>query len=367
MLAPADFDALVDLIYEAAVVPEIWPEVLDRVAAATGSVGAIILAEGRHGLRWRATGALLTHLPEAIAGGLMAVNPRPGRALALGHSGFVHDLDLFTHAEMDADPMYGFLRARGLGWCTGVAIPTVGDDAVIFSWERAFAAGPFDPEAVRALDPLRAHLARAGLIAARLGLAQARSVVATLDSLGLPAAILSPRNQVVAANALFAGLVPAVVQDRGDRLHLSDPRADRLLVRALAAPTPAGDPDAVASIPIAARDERAAMIAHLVPVRGAARDVFAAAETILVLADLRQGRAPPAELMQGLFDLTPAEARVARGLADGHTVGTLAGRHGVSSATIRTQLKAIFAKTGTARQADLVAMLAGAAIGRDTS
>ncbi|TXN63852.1 LuxR C-terminal-related transcriptional regulator [Methylobacterium sp. WL6] len=365
MLAPAEFDALVDLIYEAAVVPEIWPEVLDRIAAATGSVGAIILAEGRHGPRWRATGALLTHLPEAIATGLMAVNPRPGRALALGHSGFVHDLDLFTHAEMDADPMYGFLRARGLGWCTGVAIPTVGEDAVIFSWERAFAAGPFTPETVRALDPLRAHLARAGLIATRLGLAQARSVVSALDLLGLPAAVLSPGNRVIAANGLFAGLVPSVAQDRSDRVHLTDPRADGLLVRALAAPVQAGDPNTVASIPIAARADRGAMIAHLVPVRGAARDVFAAAATILVVADLRQGRALPAELMQGLFDLTPAEARVARGLTNGHTVGTLADVHGVSSATIRTQLKAIFAKTGTARQADLVAMLTGAAIGRD--
>ncbi len=362
-----DFDALVDLIYESAVMPDMWPEVLDRIAAATGSVGAIILAEGRHGLKLRATGAVLTHLPEAIAGGWMAMNPRPGRARALGHAGFVHDLDLFTHAEMDADPMYGFLRARGLGWCTGTAIPTVGEDAVIFSWERAHAAGPFEPETVRALDPLRAHLARAGLIAARLGLAQARSVVATLDLLGLPAAVLSARNRVIAANDLFAGLLPSVVQDRADRVHLSDPRADRLLVRALAAPIQAGDAETVASIPIAARVDRGAMIAHLVPVRGAARDVFAAAATILVVADLRQGRALPAELMQGLFDLTPAEARVARGLTNGHTVGTLADVHGVTSATIRTQLKAIFAKTGTARQADLVAMLTGAAIGRDLS
>ncbi|WP_375462825.1 helix-turn-helix transcriptional regulator [uncultured Methylobacterium sp.] len=363
MRGPADFDALVDLIYEAAVVPEVWSDVLDRVAAATGSVGGVILAQGRHGLQWRATGAILTHMPEALSGGWMALNPRPARALALDRAGFVHDHDLFTEAEMAADPVYGFLRARGLGWCTGVAIPTVADDAIVFSWERAYAAGPFSTEAVRALDPLRAHLARAGLIAARLGLARARSIVATLDLLGLPAAVLSPRHRVVAANDLFAGLVPAVAQDRADRIHLADPRADRLLVRALDALVPASHPEAVASIPIAARAERRAMIVHLMPVRGAARDVFAAAASILIVVDVRQGRALSADLIQGLFDLTPAEARVARGLMTGGTVGTLAGAQGVVPATIRTQLKSVFAKTGTARQADLVAMLTGAMIG----
>ncbi|WP_375454440.1 helix-turn-helix transcriptional regulator [uncultured Methylobacterium sp.] len=358
-----DLDALTDLIYEAAVFPEIWPDVLDRIAAATGSVGGVILAQGRYGLQWRATGAVLTHIPEVLSGRWIAINPRPARALALDHAGFVHDLDLFTHAEMDADPFYGFLRARGLGWCTGVAIPTVRDDSIVFSWERPYAAGPFSIGSVRALDPLRAHLARAGLIAARLGLARARSIVATLDLLGLPAAVLSPRHRVVAANDLFAGLVPSVAQDRADRVHLADARADRLLLCALEAPVPAAHPEAVASIPIAARAERRAMIAHLVPVRGAARDVFAAAASILVVADLRQGRALPADLIQGLFDLTPAEARVARGLMTGATVGTLADAHGVAPATIRTQLKSVFAKTGTSRQVDLVAMLTGAVVG----
>jgi hypothetical protein len=44
-------------------------------------------------------------------------------------------------------------------------------------------------------------------------------------------------------------------------------------------------------------------------------------------------QAPPVELVQSLFDLTPAEARVARGLAAGKTVEDIASTGGVSRNT----------------------------------
>ena len=70
------------------------------------------------------------------------------------------------------------------------------------------------------------------------------------------------------------------------------------------------------------------------------------------------GRVPTAEVLQGLFDLTPAEARVARAIAERRTVEAIAGMLGVSRETVRTQLKSVLAKTGMARQADLAALLA---------
>jgi DNA-binding CsgD family transcriptional regulator len=70
-------------------------------------------------------------------------------------------------------------------------------------------------------------------------------------------------------------------------------------------------------------------------------------------------QAPPVELVQSLFDLTPAEARVARGLASGKTVTDIATDSGVSRETIRTQLGRVMEKTGCNRQADVVALLTG--------
>lgn len=62
-------------------------------------------------------------------------------------------------------------------------------------------------------------------------------------------------------------------------------------------------------------------------------------------------------LAEAIFDFTPAEAAVAVGIARGRTAAQLAADHGVSLATIRTQLNAVFAKMGVNRQAEVAAAL----------
>jgi DNA-binding CsgD family transcriptional regulator len=57
--------------------------------------------------------------------------------------------------------------------------------------------------------------------------------------------------------------------------------------------------------------------------------------------------------------LTPAEARIAIGIARGNALSVIAKAHGISVSTARTQLKSVFAKTGTHRQAQLAALIAG--------
>lgn len=58
-----------------------------------------------------------------------------------------------------------------------------------------------------------------------------------------------------------------------------------------------------------------------------------------------------------LFDLTPAEARVARGVAEGQDLTSLAAKQKVSVQTVRGQLKTVFRKTGTSRQNELAARI----------
>lgn len=52
--------------------------------------------------------------------------------------------------------------------------------------------------------------------------------------------------------------------------------------------------------------------------------------------------------------LTPAEMGVLTLLLDGKTPAEIAAARGVAISTVRAQLKRLFAKTGTRRQADLV-------------
>src|SRR4029077_3766484 len=94
-----------------------------------------------------------------------------------------------------------------------------------------------------------------------------------------------------------------------------------------------------------------------VPVRLSARDIFIRCAAVLVLTPVTPPQAPPVELVQSLFDLTPAEARVARGLASGKTVEAIATDGGTSRNTIRTHVRGVLEKTGCNRQVDIVALL----------
>jgi DNA-binding CsgD family transcriptional regulator len=75
------------------------------------------------------------------------------------------------------------------------------------------------------------------------------------------------------------------------------------------------------------------------------------------LAIVQQAEDTPEQaqhLLQLAYRLTPAEARMAQLILDGHSPGQIAAILKLSIATVRTQLSSVLRKTGTQRQADLV-------------
>jgi DNA-binding CsgD family transcriptional regulator len=78
-----------------------------------------------------------------------------------------------------------------------------------------------------------------------------------------------------------------------------------------------------------------------------------------VLTPVSLPNAPSVAIVQSLFDLTPAEARVARDLAEGKTVAAIASGSGASQNTLRPHVRGVLEKTGCNRQTDVVALLAG--------
>jgi DNA-binding CsgD family transcriptional regulator len=78
---------------------------------------------------------------------------------------------------------------------------------------------------------------------------------------------------------------------------------------------------------------------------------------VLVVTPLGSSQTLPNDLLNGLFDLSPAETRAAQGLLAGKSIDDLAADFGLSRETIRSQVKAVLAKTGTSRQSDLMALL----------
>lgn len=70
------------------------------------------------------------------------------------------------------------------------------------------------------------------------------------------------------------------------------------------------------------------------------------------------GRSSDVErILRSAFGLTQAEARIAISVMNGEDLETIARARGVTVATIRSQLKSIFAKTRTHRQAELAAFV----------
>jgi DNA-binding CsgD family transcriptional regulator len=116
------------------------------------------------------------------------------------------------------------------------------------------------------------------------------------------------------------------------------------------------------TIPIRPSEGRRAHVAHRLPVRGLGRDVFSSLDSILVIVPVNGGRHLHVELLRGLFDLTAAEAKVANAIIAGRTVGDVALDVATSINTVRFHLKNVMVKTGTTRQAELVALLANVPI-----
>ncbi|OOZ39189.1 hypothetical protein BOW53_12445 [Solemya pervernicosa gill symbiont] len=64
-------------------------------------------------------------------------------------------------------------------------------------------------------------------------------------------------------------------------------------------------------------------------------------------------------MLKSIYELTPSEIRLAESIVDGLTPAEAANRFHVSVNTTRSQLRALFAKTDTQRQAELVRLLSG--------
>jgi DNA-binding CsgD family transcriptional regulator len=78
---------------------------------------------------------------------------------------------------------------------------------------------------------------------------------------------------------------------------------------------------------------------------------------LLLVLDPDARRGVPVDLLRRVYGLTAAEARVAQRLAQGRSIESIAADLGVCVHTARNHLKQIFDKTGTHRQAELVALL----------
>jgi DNA-binding CsgD family transcriptional regulator len=351
---------LLDSIYEAAFVPEVWSSALQGLADASGSVGSAMFVFNGTGLgRGVTLDNLSDLLIEFLSVDTLRFSASVVRMCEARPNSFVEVDAYLTADEIRNDPIRVRLRERGMGAHVCTAIPMPSGEIVIYVLQRPLDGAGYSDDAIERLNSLRPHLARAGLMAARLGLERARNTVATMETLGLAAAVCMG-NRVLASNSLLLSQPDTFQIGRADRLSLTDLPANTLLQQVLQSANSNSAAD-TRSFPLQATETRGPGVLHAIPIRSSARDLFSGGDTVLVFTPVSATEVIPAPtVLSGLFDLSPSEARLAVTLAAGTPLKIAAANNNIKFSTARAYLEQIFRKTGTNKQTQLVALLKSA-------
>ncbi len=353
---------LVDLIYEAAFVPDLWAGLLEQVAERTSSAaGAVVVFGENTPPRFAASPRIDGVLRAFIDDNRWERSEVIKYVVSVPPACFVYDADYFpTDLLETADLRREMTAPLGMGGQIGsfVSVPT--GDMAIFTFERWLENDRPALADLHLLNGLRPHLARAGMLSARLRMEQARAGVAALEVIGLPAAVLTRRGRVTVANGLFE--TAGITTRARDCIALDNTAANTLLTEAIEN-AHSHDGKTVRSVPVAGDGERAPMVMHLLPLRRAAHELFSGGDILLVVtAVTADALIPSLGILHGLFDLSPAEARLAMALSRGQSLKDAATAQGIQVSSARSYLERIFQKTATHQQSELVALLKTAAL-----
>jgi DNA-binding CsgD family transcriptional regulator len=235
---------------------------------------------------------------------------------------------------------------------------SVGDKSWCISFYRTGRQGPFSPREAARLRLLQPHLARITSLADRLSDAGVLSALSALERLRSAALVIDGRGAAIHMNALAEDLLGEdfnLVRGLPAARDASSNRALRKLVAAAASQPRGGEVPLHGRIVIN-RDGVPWLLVEVMPITEFASDVFGEARAVLLLTDLAAPRVADSALLAYVFGLTAAEAKLAGHITSGSGLDEAASGLGVARETARSQLKAVFLKTNTRRQAELVAL-----------
>jgi DNA-binding CsgD family transcriptional regulator len=271
--------------------------------------------------------------------------------------------DFISEEESERDPYFQdyLIPETGTRWLAGNLSFDDSVHAIQFGFPRLADQTPFSERARTLLERVTPHLRRA--VKVSIALSHSKAVEAALaDSFGRHWAaiyLLDATGRIVWMNQAAEEGVPGstALSVKGGRLRARTPAAGAKLEKAIrdaqgmVVRADAGDFD----MPDREGRRTPVSVRPAGPL-GAAIGGPAQAR----VAVMAGGHAPAritAQRLIGLYGLTQAEARLCLDLAEDLTIEDCAKRRDTSPHTARTQLKNIFAKTGTRRQAELVALV----------
>jgi len=371
---------LVEQIYEAVLRPETWATfVADLSVALHGpAINFMIDVPGPGRVGYVAHIGLNPEALATYASYFVTIDPFAPLLSTLPEGYCGAGDEILGRQEMERSEFYNdWMAPQGLVFPSIATFLLRDDDTgptlAAFSSRNGHALNRDDVDLLCLLTP---HLQRAVQMRRRMQSleAHARTADDVLDRLPTGVILLDRRCRLQRVNHRAAEILR---QNDGLRLHRGELQpADsndaitlrQLIGAASKTPSAVGSPPGGGSIAVRRASGRRAFALLVVPLARSTSELWRVdAAVAIFLTDPESQPRTDQEVLRHLYDLTNAEARLAALLARGESLQAAAEQIGVSTETVRNQLKSIFAKTDTRRQGQLIHLLvAGPAAIRTT-
>ncbi|CAO3441403.1 helix-turn-helix transcriptional regulator [Azospirillum endophyticum] len=381
-------DSLIEDIYDAVTFPERWGGILERLCALTEASHSFLFTTApQHDSRTAALWARHNITDRQLADYTAHFRHRDVWANAAAARGLLSRCEVRRGEELVSDAALRrsaffneLLRDHGMGRLCALALSDGGELAPVqpvLSLYRPADASPFPDETVRLLQECAPHLQRAMRLRVRLWARQdgredeARWSGRMIDRLPMGVALLDGTGRIVSLNRAGQAMIDARDGLRllHGRLQAEQGNQARRLAHVLEAAVSAGGRGAstrqgeAGDLRVSRPSGQASYLLTVLPLSPEAAGPFDDAGGCDGGARIRAAIyiVDPAAVTPGLekrlgtlFGLTPVEAGLVADLLADLTPAEIGERRGVAISTVRSQLRSIFAKTGTTRQSALM-------------
>ncbi len=353
----------IELLYRAAVEPELWPQALQQFALSGGGIGTAMIPITPGDTTGLIVSPDLAESKPEYDREWWRHDPHVQRIFSRKlKDGVCCEAELFSDEEIARDPMrQEFCRKYGMGSFAAQLVTPMPNFVVAFSVMRALHLGQFEKHELEKLSLLGKHAARALVISTRLAAAQSheRIAVAAFGQLDCAAVVVDRELNVLYANAAVERLAGDGLSVRKKKLQTSSRLHQDALTRFIASvmqsraeadptpfvlPRPSGkQPLLVQAVPIVAAPDGKDIPTH-------------AAALVIIVDPSQQGHYDLSRELR-LLGLTQAEARLGALIGAGQSRREAAEALNISESTASDTLKQVYFKLGISRQSELVRLV----------
>ena len=260
--------------------------------------------------------------------------------------------------EIAHSPYYQELLApHGLRWFAGVKVGG-SEDVWCLSIQRSIEQGPFQQSEIDRFSTFSGQLGGAAELARAFGFARIEAALEALEASASAAIVVNRLGETVKVNPSAERLLGRDLQIVRRRVASWSGDATAALDRALHSLIWAGRDGAFHPPVVLPRREGRSIVAYPTRLPAIANGAFSPGQICIVFVDLAARLTAIADDLIAIFGLTPSEARLAGKLMAAKSLEAAAESLGVAIGTVRNQLKAVFEKTDTHSQGQLIAVMA---------